>query len=220
MRSLERFKRLVRTSISGLAAGAADPELALADLADKIALARGEILAAIEAAEGRRRAFHDRLAELRRFEAECTAEAEQALADGDEDQVREALRRRQRLRKDAGDAEALVAEAEFALAGLRRDQADLEQKLKNIRLEQSRLALRLRQGETEQDAAGAMSGLTEPADTCGREEPQKSPRKDPGRKRRREDSAEPKPPYSEFEEELILEAEIEALKRRSRKTET
>jgi phage shock protein A len=194
MGMIERFKRLVRTSIADLTAASADPELALSDIARDIDLGRGELAAAIEENEARRRHLSDRLAEIRRSEAEWTDQASRALAAGEDPTARAALRQRRHVRTEAAALEARVAEAEQALAALRKNRAELERKLMAVRLEQTRISARLRQDESE----------TLAAEVAGREER-------PKRRRGRREAPES---FSEFEEELIVEAELEALKRR------
>jgi phage shock protein A len=158
MDALGRIKRILQAVVQDIIRNATDPELELAKFVDSAELGLGEVRAELEEAALRRDALKREAAEQRQAATQWMGKAEQAAAADRDDAAKEALRRHRQAAEDAEGSEERLAEAELTVATLRKDEAELEHKLREAQLEQKRLSIKLRRAEAEQRAAGLLLG--------------------------------------------------------------
>jgi phage shock protein A len=155
MRALGRIKRILQAVVKDIIRKASDPELELAKFVEKAELSLGEVRAELEEAQLRREATRSEAEEHRHSASQWMEKAEQTAGADRDEEAKEALRRHRQASDEAESSEERLAEAELTMATLRRDEAELEQKLREAQLEQKRLSSKLRRAEAEQ-RAGAL----------------------------------------------------------------
>jgi phage shock protein A len=158
MDALGRIKRILQAVVQDIIRNATDPELELATFVEKAELSLGEVRAELEEAGLRRDALKREAVEQRQAASQWMEKAERAAAADRDDAAKEALRRHRQVSEDAEASEERLAEAELTVATLRKDEAELEHKLREAQLEQKRLSIKLRRAEAEQRAAGLLHG--------------------------------------------------------------
>jgi colicin import membrane protein len=156
MDALSRIKRILQAVVQDIIRNATDPELELAKFVEKAELSLGEVRAELEEAGLRRDALKREAVEQRQAATQWMEKAERAAAAERDDAAKEALRRHRQAGEDAEGSEERLAEAELTVATLRKDEAELEHKLREAQLEQKRLSIKLRRAEAEQRAAGLL----------------------------------------------------------------
>ncbi len=162
MNTFSRIKRIIQAAIGDIVEKARDPELELAQYVEDVELRLGEVRAERKEVEARRAHLAVQAAEYRRSAEEWMAKTEAAAARDEDDLAREALRRHHVARRELASYEERLAEADAALAPLRRDEEELEEKLKEAREEQRRLSMKLRRAEAERESAAALTGAGRP----------------------------------------------------------
>jgi phage shock protein A len=156
MRALGRIKRILQAVVKDIIRKASDPELELAKFVEKAELSLGEVRAELEEAELRRDALKRDAVEQRRSAGQWMEKAEQAAAADQDEEAKQALRQHRQASDEAESSEERLAEAELTIATLRRDEAELEQKLREAQLEQKRLSIKLRRAEAEERAGAVL----------------------------------------------------------------
>jgi len=158
MDALGRIKRILQAVVQDIIRNATDPELELAKFVEKAELSLGEVRAELEEAVLRRDALKQEAVEQRQAAAQWMDKAERAAAADRDDEAKEALDRHHQANEDAEGSEERLAEAELTVATLRKDEAELEHKLREAQLEQKRLSIKLRRAEAEQRAGALLLG--------------------------------------------------------------
>ena len=214
---IERLKRLLQAAISDLVDKAVDPELELARFVERVELSLDEIRAEQEEARLRRTRLADQLSEHRRIAADWMSKAEKAAARDDDDKAKQALRAHHSAQAEVESCRERVAESELALATLREDEAALEKKLKEARLEQKRLSAELRRAEAEKRSSAALAAGDQKAgasdDVRGRIMDAQAASETAREVHAESDDA----AFAQLHDNGSLDEELEALKRRVKK---
>ena len=158
MTVLGRLKRILQAALGDLVEKASDPELELAQFVDEAEVSLGEVRAEIEEAELRRGRAERQLADRRRDVDARMVEAEKHAARDEDEAAKRALLHHHEALDEVDSCEERLAEAELSLATLRKDEAALQRKVKEARLEQKRLSAKLRRAESEKRASAALGG--------------------------------------------------------------
>ncbi len=158
MSMLKRLGRILEATVGDLIDRARDPELELARFVDDVEMSLGEVRAALEEANLRRGRLAEQAAQCTDAVGRWMSKAEQAAARDEDDLAKEALAQHHEALEEAEGCEERLAEAELAVATLRRDEAALEEKLQEARLERKRLSAKLRRAEEGKRASAALTG--------------------------------------------------------------
>ncbi|MBM3500595.1 MAG: PspA/IM30 family protein [Armatimonadetes bacterium] len=148
---LERIKALVKANVNEVLRQAEDPEQALDNLIRTMEEDLAEARAGVAAAARDERKLRDTHEQSRQEAATMLKRAEQAVAVGNDELAREALRRR---RKGVGTAEAVREQWETesrTLAELRANLAVLEAKIEQVRRKREALLARRRLARVRRD---------------------------------------------------------------------
>jgi phage shock protein A len=158
MNTFSRIKRILQATIDDIIEKARDPEMELARFLEDVELRLGEVRAERIEVELRRSHLSAKAAEQRHSAEEWMTKAERAAALNEDDLAKEALRRYHRAHEEGEGCNERLAEVQRTLETLLKDEAELEEKLKEARLEQKSLSMKLRQAESEKRSAAALMG--------------------------------------------------------------
>jgi len=214
MNALGRIKRILRAAVQDVIRKATDPEFELAKFVEKAELSLGEVRAELEEAELRRDALQRGVAEERTSAQGWMEKAERAAADDQDEAAKEALRRHRKARDEAESCEERLAEAELSVATLRKDEAELEQKLREAQLEQKRLSTKLRRAEAEGRAGAVLFEAEDDADAPRRTEEKIMDTGAAGEARREVHEGSVEARFRELSAPPSLDEELAELKRR------
>lgn len=153
-----RLNRVIKSNLNALVDAAEDPDKMIgqtvADMKSALKRARKDLIETLGSAKRLDKKEQD----LEQEAADWEQKAILALERDDEDLAREALRRKARALREAGNVRARAAEQATAAEAMKAQLERIEEKLDDLKARQKTLAVQVRQARTQQPDPAQPSG--------------------------------------------------------------